>query len=339
MLRIIVLLVIISVVFISSLKPFPENGTSTYIKYSSIIQEGERHILKNELREALKSYNRALLLIEKPLATDCFTALQIAAYLENNKKFGKFLKKGFATGLVPKDLMKDSLLSSFVEQNQLDNVVQETYEEYGKNYSQNISQFLLDTMNKISIYDNKWKVFYSDSLASLNKNKEEFYYNKYDSIVNRLVEKKLVPLISKYGFPGERQIGMERVGLKNEPYDYSFAQNGAFFVLLHYYSKPKGCKYNKLLYDEVKKGNLKPEHFATIIDYQVKYGDNECSVSPYNEWSISDTVNIEKVNLKRADIGLGKFQLIKKKYERGMDICRETDKGNYKHIKLFYWCG
>ena len=142
MIRIIFLLVITIVVLIPSGKPFPDNGASPYINYSSIIQEAEGYILNNELEGALKSYNKALLLIEKPLASDCFTALQIAAYLNENKKFDKFLKKGFAVGLAPKDLKKDSLLNSFVEQNQLDNIVQATYKEYGKIYSQNINRFL-----------------------------------------------------------------------------------------------------------------------------------------------------------------------------------------------------
>ena len=327
-------------VVLSYLKPLHKNHSSPFIQYSSIIQKGESYILDNDLGDALKSYDKALLLIEKPLASDCFTALQVAAYLEKNKKFGKFLKKGFANGLVPKDLSKDSLLSSFVEQNQLDSIVQETYEEYGKMYSKNINGFLSDTISKISLYDNKWKVYYNDSLASLNKNKAEFYDSKYDSIVTQLVEEKLIPLISKYGYPGERQIGIQRVRSKSEPYDYSFVNNTTLFVLLHYYSNPKGCKYNTLLYEEMKKGNLRPEHYAIIMDYQVKYGDNNCNVLPYYEWGeISDTANTEKVNSRRAEIGLGKYELIKKKNERGMEICYETDKGNYKHIKLFYWCG
>lgn len=338
MIRIIFSFVI--VVVLSPLKPLLDNPSSPYIQYSSIIQEGESYILDNELSKALKSYDKALHLIEKPLASDCFTALQVAAFLKKNIKFGKFLEKGFATGLVPKDLSKDSLLNSFVEQNQLDTMVQETYGEYESTYSQNINKFLSDTISKISAYDNKWKVFYLDSLRSIDKNYAKLYDDKYDSIVNRLVEEKLIPLISKYGYPGERKIGIGRVALKSEPYDYAFVENAAFFVLLHYYRRPKGCKYNTLFYDEVKKGNLKPEYYATIIDYQVKYGGKlNCNLLPYNEWRISENTEIEKINLKRAEIGLGKFELIKKKYDRGMDICYETDKGNYKHIKLFYWCG
>jgi len=219
-------------------------------------------------------------------------------------------------------------------------MVQKTYEKHKTRYSQNIDKFLSDTISKISAYDNKWKVFYLDSLSSVDKNSAKLYDDKYDSIVNRLVEEKLIPLILQYGYPGERQIGIERVSIKSEPYDYAFVQNSAFLVLLHYYSRPKGCKYNVLLYNEVKKGNLKPEHYATFIDYQIKYGGKmNCNLLPYNQWRISDTIDIQKINLKRAKIGLGKFELIKKKYNRGMDICRETDMGNYKHIKLFYWCG
>lgn len=341
--RIILLPMIILIIVTSSFRKITNHEDSIYIRYSTIIQKGESYVLNNKLSKALKSYNKALNLIEKPIASDCFTALQVAAYLEKNNKFRKFLKKGFAVGLVPEDLNKDSLLTSFVEENQLESVVQKTYENYEKIYSKSINQFLSDTISKISSYDNKWKVFYIDSLKSLNKkknpNKAEFYDKKYDSIVTRLVEEKLFPLISQYGYPGERQIGPGRVASPYEPYDYAFSNNTTLFVLMHYYGEPKGCKYNTLLYQEMKKGNLRPEHYAKIIDFQVEYGDNKCAVLPYNEWGNSDALSIEKINSRRAEIGLGTFEDIEKKNERGMNICRETDKGNYEHIKLFYWCG
>ena len=341
--RTIFLPIIIIVISTSSFKQISSDKDSIYIRYSTIIQEGESYVLNNDLSKALKSYNKALHLIEKPIASDCFTALQIAAHQEKNNKFRKFLKKAFAVGLAPKDLGKDSLLTSFIKGNQLESIVQKTFDKYEKVYSQSVNQFLIDTISKISSYDNKWKVFYIDSLKAMSKKsnpeKAEFYDRKYDSIVTRLVEKKLFPLISQYGYPGERQIGPGRVASPYEPYDYAFSNNATLFILLHYYDGSKGCKYNTLLREEMKKGNLRPEHYARIIDYQVKYGDNKCTVLPYNEWGENNTLSVEKINSRRAEIGLGKFELIEKKKERGMDICRETDKGNYRHIKLFYWCG
>lgn len=315
---------------------------SRFIQYSSMIQSGEANILDEEFGAALKNYDQAIELVARPLASDCFTALQLAAFLGEEGTFRRFLGKAFSVGLNLGDLKRDSLLHSYIKQNDLGRTLSRKFEKHRKVYAQNIDRFLLDTLLQISEYDNKWKVYYLDSLSMADPKNRKLYDDKYDSIVTDLVEGKLMPLISQYGYPGERRIGIERVGgTERQPYDYGFTENHAIMILFHYYRKPKECKYNELFYAEMLKGNLDTRHYAAIMDFQAAFGENRfCEVPYYNEQQITqDTAQFETINNRRSNIGLGRFELVGEKYKRGQKICREIKNGNYRHIKLFYWCG
>ncbi|PKA98138.1 hypothetical protein B0O79_1820 [Flavobacteriaceae bacterium MAR_2009_75] len=314
---------------------------SRFIEYTSLIQKGEINIIDEKFNDALIRYDEALQLIDRPLAADCFTALQLAAFLKESGKFIDYLENAFSTGLDPTDLKKDSLLNSFIRENKLNKIVSRKFEKFENIYSQNLDSFLMDTIEKMSNYDNKWKVHYIDSLSYVDTKNKEIYHQKYDSIISNLVENKLMPLISKYGYPGERKIGIQKLISRSEPFDYTFVNNSTLFILLHYYGFAKSCQYNELFFSEMQKGNLKPEHYASIIDFQAKFGESKfCRVEYYNQWhQTSDSTEFLNINERRAKIGLANFENIKRMFDRGKNICRETDKGNYKHIKLFYWCG
>lgn len=342
MLKAIVLSFIGLLLIIFALGPSQTKKISPFIQYSTLIESGEANILDEDFGAALKNYDQAIKLIDRPLANDCFTALQLAAFLGDKNKFRSFLRKGFSVGLNAVDLKRDSLLNSYIKQNHLDKTLSLKSDKYGKIHSKSINRFLRDTLLKMSEYDDKWKVYYLDSLSAVDPKNEKFYGDKYDSIVSNLVEDKLMPIISKYGYPGERLIGMERVGgYERQPSDYAFTDNHALFILFHYYTRPKDCKYNDLFHAEMEKGNLNTGHYAEIMDFQAALGEGKfCEVPYYNErQETDDTTQFVDINRRRSKIGLGRFELKTQKYKRGQKICREIKNGNYRHIKLFYWCG
>ncbi|WP_339666975.1 hypothetical protein [Maribacter arcticus] len=331
--------IIIFALFFSTFS-FSQNSSSVFIQYSSLVQKGESLLLEDNFKKALHYYDDALQTCT-PLASDCFTAMQLAAFNNNRKLFKIFMIKGFKAGLTKVDLTKDSLLLSYLNEKKLNDFAEVKYRKNRFKYEKGLNQFIVDTLNKLSIIDNRYKTMYLDSLArgdTLNRN---IYEKKYDSIVSNLVEKSLMPLIEKFGFPGQRLTGVSKVGQLNDPYNYSFSNNKALFILLHYYSNPKTCEYNSIFKNEVFKGNMRPEVFASIMDFQFKYGKNAyCKAKPYNQWHKSeDSAEFEIINERRRQIGLGSFQDEEEKYKRGMNICYKYDNKDYKHIRLFYWCG
>jgi hypothetical protein len=328
----------ISIVFCSYLFVPQLNAQepTAFVQYSIIAEQASNDVLDENFEEALAGYKLAMK-TAKPYVSHSFTGMQLSAYLRRKKDFFFFLKKSFELGLEKNDIYKDSLLSHFINDKNLTKRVENFYKR--KNIKYLVNSKLKKALNKISALDNKWKVYYIDSLARIDTLNKINYEIKYDSINKRLVESQLIPLIKKYGFPGERLVGFNRLSSPDDAYNYTFQNNKALFILLHYYSRPKSCKLNPILLKEVLKGNMKPQHYASIIDFQYKYNKNKCDIIPYNQWWVSPNFNSKEINMLRLKIGLLSYENETRKVKRGIKICKDYRNGKYKHIKLFYWCG
>lgn len=319
-----------------------DNKTNPYINYSLDVSQAESFILKENYSEALRFYKNAFSINVKPIAKNCFTAMQVAAIENDILFFKKTVKKGFERGLLPEYLINDSLIRSYISKNKLKKFINSQFEISNKKYKKSINYKLLDTINKLSYLDNKWKIYYLDSLSTYDSKNKDIYWKKYDSIISDIVDVKLIPLITKYGFPEERNIDLNYLGIKslsNKPnYDYSFGNNKAKLILLHYYSYTRDKSYNQLLKNEVFKGNLQPEIYASIMDFQSKFSNID---EYYNEWhQTEDTNKFEAINKRRFEIGLLPFEEKNLKFKRGQKICKEKrENKNHKQVRLFYWCG
>ena len=319
-----------------------KDKSNLYLNYSLSVNQAESFILKENYSEALLHYKKAFSINVKPIAKNCFTAMQVAT-IENDIKFFKnSLKKGFERGLIPEYLTNDSLIGNYISKHNLDKFIKSQFKILNKKYKESINYALLDSINKLSDLDNKWKIYYLDSLSTYDSKNKDIYWKKYDSIISDIVDVKLIPLITKYGFPEERNIDLNYLGIKslsNKPnYDYSFGNNKAKLILLHYYSYPRDKSYNQLLKNEVFKGNLQPEIYASIMDFQSKFSIID---EYYNEWhQTDDKTKFEAINKRRLEIGLLPFEEKNLKFKRGQKICKEKrENKNFKQVRLFYWCG
>ena len=319
-----------------------DNKSNPYINYSLHISQAESFILKDNYSEALQHYKNAFSINIKPLAKNCFTAMQVAAIENEKKKKKKIVKKGFERGLLPEYLTNDSLIRSYISKNKIEKFINSQFQISNNKSKKSINYKLLDTINKLSDLDNKWKIYYLDSLSIYDSKNKDIYWKKYDSIISDIVDVKLISLITKYGFPEERNIDLNYLGIKslsNKPnYDYSFGNNKTKLILLHYYSYPRDKSYNQLLKNEVFKGNLQPEIYASIMDFQSKFSIID---EYYNEWhQTDDKTKFEAINKRRLEIGLLPFEEKNLKFKRGQKICKEKrENKNFKQVRLFYWCG
>ncbi|TRZ46163.1 hypothetical protein [Robertkochia solimangrovi] len=326
-------------------EPQPEitiTAAPDYIEYTRIINKAESSILNEKIGEAQHYYDEAFKLTKRPLTNHCYTSLQVSAMLKDPLHFKDLSGIAFRSGLKPEYLEKDSLLNSFIQEEHLYEYLEQTYLENKDAYAAQIDKFLYDTIGKIAIKDQKWKVYYLETMPKKHPEREKEYEQIYDSIVSHLVEEQLMPLIEQYGYPGERKLGSDPVGyVPNDAFRWAFVNNTAKLVLLHYYSRPKTERYNALLNKEVKKGNLVPEHYASIMDFQAQYGSHKTGEEKfYNQWMYSkDSTQFEAINRRRAEIGLPTFQEKEKKDERGHEKCAGLKQGQYHYIKLFHWCG
>ncbi|MEE9364053.1 MAG: hypothetical protein V3U92_15750 [Cellulophaga sp.] len=338
--------VLVSILFLlisSCSSSSPQNkslSNNKYIKYYKKIKVAELEILEESYSKAVETYKEAFRIVSPMSLTHCYTATQVSARIGDMESFKLFTKEGFILGLELEDIYKDSIMNSFVKDKKIKKILKESYANTKIIHKDRLNQFLIDTVLKLSNLDNKWKIYYMDSLSHADPKNEALYEKKYDSIVSYIVEDKLIPLIREYGYPGERLIGANWVGVKNS-YNRGISQNRALFILIHYYSRPKSCKYNNLLLEQVLNGTLFPKQYTSIIDFQAKYGDStNCKVNFFNQWhSTKDSSLFKEINQRRFEIGLETIEEIDRKFKRGQKICKEKRNGKHDQIRLFYWCG
>ncbi|UOX32954.1 hypothetical protein LXD69_13010 [Flavobacterium sediminilitoris] len=329
-------ILIVSFVSCNTLKV--SKHTNKYIEYTHNINKAESYVLNGENSKALTYYSKALNIKVKPIAKNCFTAMQVAAVENDKRQFKKFLINGMERGLLPEYFYKDTLLNEYMNKHVGKDFIEKKFQIANQKYKSQINQYMVDTINKLSDLDNKWKIHYLDSLSNIDTVNKALYEKKYDSIVKEIVENKLIPIIQEHGFPEERMIDVYRIGRKNS-YSYTFGNNKAKLILIHYYTFPReNNDINNLLKEEVYKGNLPSDLYAEIIDFYALKSDSK---SYYNEWhQTKDSTLFEEIDRKRLEIGLLPFNEKAKKYDRGKKTCKEIRENKaYKQIKLFYWCG
>src|SRR5690606_25409487 len=266
----------------------------------------------------------------------------LSAKLDNVDSFKNFTNEALKNGLEQSHFNRDSLLKDYIVEKRLNTFISDNHKQFHSNYEARINSELKDTIIKLVEWDTKWKNNYIETMVRKHPENEDFYYEKYDSIISLIVDNHLIPLIKEHGYPGERIIGFETNGWPDS-YDYTFSNNNAKVLLMHYYIKPKSCNYNNLFLEEVKKGNMSSNAYALLMDFKARNGaDKICNnFKIYNEhYIIEDTTRFKEFNINRAEIGLGTVNEVGEKYERGKKICNEKKRLNkYKQIKLFYWCG
>lgn len=75
-------------------------------------------------------------------------------------------------------------------------------------------------------------------------------------------------------------------------------------ILIHHYSDPN-ISHDKLLFEELKNGNIYNEHFATICDFQAKFGKGKFkNFGFYHLRQNSSKTTAQQIDQKRNKIGI-----------------------------------
>ena len=161
---------------------------------------------------------------------------------------------------------------------------------------------------------------------------------KWGKITAKIVEDDLIPLIKKYGFPGEKLIGLDEKG-----FEYKVTRDGvrttfAQTILIHYFSVPRTAEFNKLLFSSIKTGHISPSSYASIIDFQAQWGKNKYYKGlHYNEWHSSKNKNeLHLINKNRLSIGLPSIKQYKREVELARKAYFERRRGTYLNQVRFW---
>ena len=319
-----------------------------YIEYNKLITKAENHILDSNYNDALANYKEAFEQFDFVFAKHCYTALQIVSLSKDSSETIFFLRKGIKQGL-ELDLLNNAPFISNISQNSWwNNFVKKEYDSLHTIYLSKINIRLRDQLIKLATLDQLYT-------KKLNKYRfriipQIIAYHNWKKEIGKLVEIELLPMIEKYGFPGEKLVGINtNIWEDTISKDFLISQTKkglggpesvhAHLILIHYISGRQNKLDFKLL-ENLKNGNIYAIQFASIQDFSIKY-NSEVKMGYFNQWHRNpDTTAINQVNLNRISIGLEDFETLRRKEKRNWAIKKEINNNNFNHIKIWtVWGG
>ena len=120
--------------------------------------------------------------------------------------------------------------------------------------------------------------------------------------LNREQVERIAQISRTIGFPGEKLIGIDQTTFHPKA-NAVFSAGMPIVILIHHFSQPNPS-YDELFLAELLKGNLHNQHFATVCDFQAKYGQDRYShMGPYGI-NFRQEEKVSSYNPNRQAIGL-----------------------------------
>ena len=122
--------------------------------------------------------------------------------------------------------------------------------------------------------------------------------------LNKKQVERIIEITKEYGFPGEKLIGIDTKKMHQKIMNSNISAGMPIVIFIHHFSQPN-VSYDSILYEQIKTGFLYNEHFATICDFEVKFGKSKyenygCFAFKYRPKRINKT----EINKRRESIGM-----------------------------------
>ncbi|WP_020536740.1 hypothetical protein [Lewinella cohaerens] len=269
-----------------------------YIDYYSSINDAKRRVLEGEYDTALVIYKQTFETFEFEYARDCVNAAEVAAFLNEHESTNYFLECSLRIG-VP--------LTFFEEK--------EKYEEFRKTdyWIQLVVASAMLHREYLGAIDSTLRAEINEMFRE-DQSIRSSYYKWWNFLWRPLIAKKwkalnkrqvnrLVEITKEQGFPGEKLIGID-VEEYHPKIDGNQCSAGMpIVILLHHYSQPNASHYS-LFKEQIALGNLLNQHYATVSDFEAKYGKGQYANDGFYGVGLPLDGDTSEVEVKRAQIGL-----------------------------------
>lgn len=326
-----------SVLFVFCVICFNVIANTNYITYHKQIVRAESCILDSNYVCAVNIYKATFLKYDYIFPQHVYTAVQTAIVANMYNCAFAFLEKGVKFGFSKTEIYKDSLLIKLTEKHYW-NTFASKYDSLRNIYLKSIDYNLQSQVVKL----------YNNDLRHRNKC-EEYPRNLFLLPINIIkwkksttsdLEQNIVPLIDEYGYLGQRIIGIVPDSLCAKYTVYkkflsTVTNDRLRSVFTHYYSF-RHKNYYIIPKQEVERGNILPRTFAMLNSYISHWVDKKY-IDPYKQSVSANVIDTATINKNRLEIGLESLQELTKKRKRVKVIFDELNKGNYYHIRLWYY--
>lgn len=270
-----------------------------YADYYETINKAKLSLIEDSLEKAIDYYVETLEKFDFVFARDCFNALEVASESGDLEKVNYFLRRCLKQGIEFNLLEQNSILTDFKKTSAWEEILADK-DSLRSVYTRRVNWEVRNEINEIFSQDQEIRDLADKNRFNLFKLKK---LNKQFEELDRKLVLRIVEITKVHGFPGEQLIGLDEESMHPKINSRKLTTGMPIVVLIHYYSQPNKS-YNHLLIDEVKKGNLLNEHFATISDFQYTYGKENSNETLCYSMMFTPKLDVEIIDRNREKINL-----------------------------------
>lgn len=316
---------------------YTHSFSQNYIPYFKANVKAQKAILDSNYTKAVQIYDTVFHQYEFVFAENCYTAAQTAIVAKDFNNAFYFIKRGFRQGITLEMVSNDSLLVQLKRKQQWEST-KNKYDSLHQIYLNNINWKLRHCIDSLDNLDQKWRN--KHETHPWNFLWRPFIWHKWKKVTKHIVEDTLVELIKKYGYPGGRLIGFSVDTLPDGKLFQGLSASACLTIFKHYYSVPRNLYINSLIEKQVVNGFLTPDDYATIIDFETKWGKQKYyqglpTFQYFSHFPIDYSKDMEIIEKNRKAIGLGTIGLNNRLFKRSFKIGKLKRLKQYGHIYLF----
>jgi hypothetical protein len=292
-----IIIILHSLILITGLTRTSAKGDQDYQKYHRQINEAEILISTGQFGEALNVYEQVFNNYDFVFLRDYKNAAHLAHHLKKTDKTYKYLKEGIAAGWDLKSLKKNKYLSQLHDDPEWD-ILKAAYPDLRNEYLQKIENDTREEVRKMFKKD-QWKAL--GALFRIGDKAQEKYALKKFAPHSEIQIKKLIKILEKSGYPGEKLIGNNFWMSTILSHHNSITQEYVQKDTLYNFIKP-------MLKTAVRKGQMSPYEFALIDDWYVAVSSNRIEPG-YGFLNQPNESTLNETNQLREGIGLRTIEL------------------------------
>ena len=268
-----------------------------YLDYHKAIFEAEKMLSEGRYADAFVQYEQILTKGEFSFVRDIKIATQLAAFLNDIPKAFDLLERGIAAGWELKDIQRNKALKPLLQHPNW-KTIKESYEEVRKQYSTRIDWDLREEIRQMYRLDQKKAM---GALTRIGQKAKEKYTHTVFAPHSEFQMRKLIDLISKNGYPGEKRIGNDTWVSTIVSHHVSISSDYSKKDTLYTFIKPK-------LFKALRNGEISPYEYALIDDWYIAVSSDR-SERGYGFLTPPKASTLSQTNSLREDIGLRTIEM------------------------------
>lgn len=310
-----------------------ESFGQDYIEYQRTFNRIDEDVISQNYNLAIKRLDSIYTNFEFIYAKHCIKALQICIIGNDSVRADKWLAKCFSQG-VPIWVLNTNEIARKSLQLTTTQITLQKFDSLFDVYKSSINQQLSKQIDSLFTLDQKYTRKINDGFFAL---RFTIYYLQW--LKNNKRQFAIIDnIIDKYGFPGERLLGLGDMTEDSSSIKF-FKRNGlgfyedkrVYFMLIHYYTTPRKDINDKLLQNVIN-GFIPAYQFGALNDFMARWGKKRYgNYQYYNVWhQDNNPENLDNINRRRLSIGLNTCE----QQKRNMTIDNERWKNKRVNLEI-----